>query len=429
MKFYFCEKCGVRLTEKDIAAGAGKDKKLAGVYCTACAAGVLTMELLPVTDEEIAAQKAAAKAPPPQPPTPVQPPPPRRPPAARRTTSSATVPAHRSPGNPAHARPHREPNREPNSDPRRANTSANKVPVIAFAAGGLLVVVALLVVFNSGGATPNRSASTADDEIPEAQAPDQAAPAKPDAPAQAKKQPAPARSEPVRTAPKAEPAPVQPHPRILQLPDNEDLKKELACYRPFEFGDVTEKKLAAMEEPQLEEGLFGRAFRFNGKPKNAGGIILAGSGVRNADANTVALWIRCAVPSQQAAVLENRNRYRLALDGETAVWTWTQEESNHKLEVPLPQAKQDWMHLAWTCDGKKAIAYLNGAPVASLDAPGGMIGTKGDGGYTIRIGGRFLTSGMDGLPTYDGWMDELRVYTRALSPAEIALLAKDPRAK
>ncbi len=51
MKFYFCEKCGKRLTEADIDQGAAKNKKLKGVYCTACSAGVMTMETLPLTDE------------------------------------------------------------------------------------------------------------------------------------------------------------------------------------------------------------------------------------------------------------------------------------------------------------------------------------------------------------------------------------------
>lgn len=52
MKFYFCEHCGTRLTDKEITAGKGKDKKLRGVYCTKCSEGVLTMETMPVSEEE-----------------------------------------------------------------------------------------------------------------------------------------------------------------------------------------------------------------------------------------------------------------------------------------------------------------------------------------------------------------------------------------
>lgn len=48
MDFYFCEKCGKRLTEADIGQGLGKNKKLTGVYCSNCAPGALTIETLPI---------------------------------------------------------------------------------------------------------------------------------------------------------------------------------------------------------------------------------------------------------------------------------------------------------------------------------------------------------------------------------------------
>ena len=50
MKFYFCEKCGTRLTDADIERGKARDKKLKGVFCQSCAEGVLTLETAPVTE-------------------------------------------------------------------------------------------------------------------------------------------------------------------------------------------------------------------------------------------------------------------------------------------------------------------------------------------------------------------------------------------
>lgn len=61
MDFYFCEKCGKRLTEHDIEQGAGKNKKLKGVYCSVCSVGVLTLETLPITEEQ--ARKILAASP------------------------------------------------------------------------------------------------------------------------------------------------------------------------------------------------------------------------------------------------------------------------------------------------------------------------------------------------------------------------------
>lgn len=52
MKFYFCEACGRRVTEKDVEGGQARDKKLKGVYCRECAIGVTTMDTLPLSDEE-----------------------------------------------------------------------------------------------------------------------------------------------------------------------------------------------------------------------------------------------------------------------------------------------------------------------------------------------------------------------------------------
>jgi DNA-directed RNA polymerase subunit RPC12/RpoP len=48
MKFYFCETCGKRVTDLDIQKGAGRDKKLKGVYCQSCAVGVTTMVDMPI---------------------------------------------------------------------------------------------------------------------------------------------------------------------------------------------------------------------------------------------------------------------------------------------------------------------------------------------------------------------------------------------
>jgi hypothetical protein len=53
MNFYFCEKCGKRVTELDIEAGKARDKKFNGVFCATCAQGVLTQENLAITDEDV----------------------------------------------------------------------------------------------------------------------------------------------------------------------------------------------------------------------------------------------------------------------------------------------------------------------------------------------------------------------------------------
>lgn len=52
MKFYFCEACGKRITENDIQSGSGHDKKLRGVFCKDCSIGVMTLETMPLTEDQ-----------------------------------------------------------------------------------------------------------------------------------------------------------------------------------------------------------------------------------------------------------------------------------------------------------------------------------------------------------------------------------------
>ena len=52
-KFYFCETCGKRITDKQILEGLGRDKKLKGVFCKDCALGVTTMEFEAISEADL----------------------------------------------------------------------------------------------------------------------------------------------------------------------------------------------------------------------------------------------------------------------------------------------------------------------------------------------------------------------------------------
>ncbi len=69
-----------------------------------------------------------------------------------------------------------------------------------------------------------------------------------------------------------------------------------------------------------------------------------------------------------------------------------------------------WSHLAATYDGTTLRLFVNGAPVSSRTVTGAMVGSAG----ALRIGG----NGVWG-EWFQGLIDELRVYNRALSVAEI----------
>ncbi len=52
MNFYFCDKCGTRVTEQDMATGRAVDKQVQGIFCAKCATDVSTKEFSPVSTED-----------------------------------------------------------------------------------------------------------------------------------------------------------------------------------------------------------------------------------------------------------------------------------------------------------------------------------------------------------------------------------------
>ena len=69
-----------------------------------------------------------------------------------------------------------------------------------------------------------------------------------------------------------------------------------------------------------------------------------------------------------------------------------------------------WTHLATTYDGSALRLYVNGTQVATLAATGSIVTSTG----ALKFGGNALWG-----EWYSGLIDELRVYNRALTPAEI----------
>jgi flagellin-like protein len=82
------------------------------------------------------------------------------------------------------------------------------------------------------------------------------------------------------------------------------------------------------------------------------------------------------------------------------------------LEGPDPIPLHQWTHLAATYDGTNIVLYVNGVPVATDPVTGSMTQCSHD----IRIGN--IESGSLQME-FPGRIDEVQVYTRALSQTEI----------
>ena len=96
---------------------------------------------------------------------------------------------------------------------------------------------------------------------------------------------------------------------------------------------------------------------------------------------------------------------------------------NHAVQTGIvPLVAQQWVHLALTWDGTIYRLYVNGTEMATGPYSGlTQLGSFADVG----------NSGMAGARTtnFNGVIDEVRVYTRPLDPAEVAAMSTLPRPK
>jgi hypothetical protein len=142
---------------------------------------------------------------------------------------------------------------------------------------------------------------------------------------------------------------------------------------------------------------------------------------------TAALSIECWVKTDQAGQ-DNRwmvNRvlsggtntgFRLGLAKGAPSFEVPVTDFSHHLnaEQPLPLGR--WVHLAGTFDGKVMRLYVDGQLVGTMDRPGPARGSN----LPLYLG----SYAPDHWAHFDGLLDEVRLWSRALTPEEIAAHAK-----
>ena len=127
---------------------------------------------------------------------------------------------------------------------------------------------------------------------------------------------------------------------------------------------------------------------------------------------TVAVWINPTDWDSNRRIVQKGN------DGQQ--YAFMAEDDMLRLKLPsgtlsasLPAPAQ-WHHLACTYDGSMMRIYVNAGAPAAEQAASGAIGTTTD---ALCIGTKF--SGAPVGDHFKGLMDDLRIYSRALSTAEI----------
>jgi len=179
-------------------------------------------------------------------------------------------------------------------------------------------------------------------------------------------------------------------------------------------------------DPQWVPGKLGGALQFDGDDDQI--QLKSVFTTLGSASNTVAVWIK--VPSAGTAGLGATERVGLVLGnyndspnsnwelhgaGQTRVW-WNGGAVDHRGTTDLRD--DTWHHVAWVRD-KAANAiyhYIDG----QLEATTATIGTDITFNTTHRIGG----DNRGAPPNWHGLLDDLQVYSRALSQAEISDIMK-----
>ena len=140
---------------------------------------------------------------------------------------------------------------------------------------------------------------------------------------------------------------------------------------------------------------------------------------------TVAFWVNRVLPRTASTLVDRylgpgtETLFHFALRENTlqlwsGVWRGT---TSYELETPL----SGWVHLAFTHGGRTTKLFVDGALVAQRDdtLP------KGTGLVTTAplVVGAFVKDPTRVWQHFDGALDDLRLYDRALSDAEIETLA------
>lgn len=136
------------------------------------------------------------------------------------------------------------------------------------------------------------------------------------------------------------------------------------------------------------------------------------------EAITIDCWVKTDVPGQHNRWVVNRIQgggidtgFRLGMLEGKPCFEVPQTEWSHHLTAPEPLPLGRWVHLAGTFDGHTMRLYVDGAEVATLDRPGPIKRSH----FDLVIGGFAPQSPAN----FQGDLDEVRLFTRALAAGEI----------
>ena len=171
---------------------------------------------------------------------------------------------------------------------------------------------------------------------------------------------------------------------------------------------------ALVKAATLTKGVSGGALRLDGTGSS---IESSGAGAAvSAEALSLEAWVRpdTATFSGFPSVIRKDGFYALRFgNGTLGFLLWAEDQPVRVECPPRPWQPGHWYHLAGVYDGRRMVLYVDGEQVAAADAPAGITPLEVSPMACLLGGG-------PGRYPFTGTLDEVSIYSRALSAAEVA---------
>jgi hypothetical protein len=233
-----------------------------------------------------------------------------------------------------------------------------------------------------------------------------------------------------RPGPPSASGPAHPHVKTGGTPGPGGLVLYLSFDKPDENGVIHDESGAGNDgrvfgAKWIADGKFGGAYRFF-ITNLTDRIVIANSDTLNPDHITVAAWIKAADRDgfwNRIADKDFANGYCLSLGGDYRGkgprGKLSFESSGGSIESDRLLNDNQWHHITATFDGKVVHCFIDGVeknhPVRN---PGKLKKSTWD----LCIGNSVVEYNEQDFLAFDGLIDEVRIYNRALSPDEIKAL-------
>ncbi|OGH14905.1 MAG: hypothetical protein A2687_04640 [Candidatus Levybacteria bacterium RIFCSPHIGHO2_01_FULL_38_26] len=169
----------------------------------------------------------------------------------------------------------------------------------------------------------------------------------------------------------------------------------------------------AQNGPVWSAGKYGSALHFDGVNDH---ISIPNSPSLNPTNITVSAWINSTASTADGIIVnKGPSHYQLRIvSGTTFRVVIDTDVGFTQLNSSFNFSPNTWYHIAGTYDGSTVKAYVNGTQINS----GALTGNIESGSDILEIGARFTDTSTP-LNFFKGYIDEVRVYNRALTLSEI----------